>query len=128
MLLIKFGGSSVGSVENLQRVMQIVKKQTEPFIMVVSAFSGVTNTLQSLGENALKNTYNLNDLVPIALYDVKDDIWFARFKFTATPQFVLINKEGQIKDIIYGGAEGVTMETILKKMATKFSLPTFELK
>jgi aspartate kinase len=57
MLLIKFGGSSVGSVENLQRVVQIVKKQTEPFIMVVSAFSGVTNTLQSLGENALKNTH-----------------------------------------------------------------------
>ena len=84
---------------------------------------GITDT-----ENALKNTYNLNDLVPIALYDVKDDIWFARFMFTATPQFVLINKEGQIKDIIYGGAEGVTMETILKKMATKFSLPVFELK
>ena len=57
MLLIKFGGSSVGSVENLQRVVQIVKKQIEPFIMVVSAFSGVTNTLQSLGENALKNTH-----------------------------------------------------------------------
>ena len=60
MLLIKFGGSSVGSVENLQRVVQIVKKQTEPFIMVVSAFSGVTNTLQSLGENALKNTHQLS--------------------------------------------------------------------
>ena len=60
MLLIKFGGSSVGSVENLQRVMQIVKKQTEPFIMVVSAFSGVTNTLQSLGENALKTHTSLS--------------------------------------------------------------------
>ena len=57
MLLIKFGGSSVGSVENLHRVVQIVKKQTEPFTMVVSAFSGVTNTLQSLGENALNNTH-----------------------------------------------------------------------
>ena len=47
----------MGSVENLHRVVQIVKKQTEPFTMVVSAFSGVTNTLQSLGENALNNTH-----------------------------------------------------------------------
>ena len=57
MDIIKFGGSSVGSVENLQKVREIVKNRKEPFVMVVSAFSGVTNLLQQLGEKALKNEY-----------------------------------------------------------------------
>jgi len=52
--IIKFGGSSVGNVENLNKVKEIVKSRKAPFIMVVSAFSGVTNQLQQLGEKALK--------------------------------------------------------------------------
>ncbi len=54
MDIIKFGGSSVGNVENLNKVKEIVKSRKAPFIMVVSAFSGVTNQLQQLGEKALK--------------------------------------------------------------------------
>ena len=57
MIVIKFGGSSVGSVENIHRVKDIVKQKEQPVIVVVSAFSGVTNQLQSLGELALKNEY-----------------------------------------------------------------------
>lgn len=79
-------------------------------------------------QNELKNTYGLSELIPNALYDAKDFIWDSRFKFGVTPQFVLINKDGQIKDIIYGGAEGVTMKSILDVMSTKFNLPPFVLK
>lgn len=57
MRIIKFGGSSVGSVENLEKVKQILLKQTDSFVVVVSAFSGVTNQLQLLGEKALSNTH-----------------------------------------------------------------------
>lgn len=60
MKVIKFGGSSVGSVKNLHRVSQIIQQQNQPFIMVVSAFSGVTNQLQELGEKALKNDYEIH--------------------------------------------------------------------
>ena len=79
-------------------------------------------------QNELKNTYGLSELIPNALYDAKDFIWDSRFKFGVTPQFVLINKDGQIKDIIYGGAEGVTMKSILDAMSAKFNLPAFVLK
>ena len=79
-------------------------------------------------QNELRNTYGLSELIPNALYDAKDFIWGYRFKFGVTPQFVLINKDGQIKDIIYGGAEGVTMKSILDVMSAKFNLPPFVLK
>ena len=56
MRILKFGGSSVGSPEALERVIAIIKeKQKEDrLIVVVSAFKGVTNQLfevASLAEN-----------------------------------------------------------------------------
>ncbi|MDO5607413.1 MAG: bifunctional aspartate kinase/homoserine dehydrogenase I [Capnocytophaga sp.] len=57
MNIIKFGGSSVGSVGNLLLVKQLLQQQSEPFVVVVSAFWDVTNQLQSLGQNALDNRH-----------------------------------------------------------------------
>lgn len=57
MKVLKFGGSSLGSVENLQRVLEIVKQQEDSILVVVSAFSGVTNHLQNLANDALVNSY-----------------------------------------------------------------------
>lgn len=46
MKVIKFGGTSVGSVEGLQHVKAIVAKQSEsPVVVVVSAISGMTDLL-----------------------------------------------------------------------------------
>jgi len=75
-------------------------------------------------EKQLKDDFNLGSMVPSALYDAKDKIWFSRFKFNVTPIFILINKEGQIKDIVYGSNE-MKVETLLNKMETKFGLPKF---
>ncbi|MDO4229910.1 MAG: bifunctional aspartate kinase/homoserine dehydrogenase I [Capnocytophaga sp.] len=58
MIIVKFGGSSVGSAKNLLLVRNILKDINEPFVVIVSAFSGVTNLLQSLSENALNNQHN----------------------------------------------------------------------
>ncbi|RLD21731.1 MAG: bifunctional aspartate kinase/homoserine dehydrogenase I, partial [Bacteroidetes bacterium] len=54
MKVLKFGGTSVGSPERLRRVFEIVKQaaQFDQLIVVVSAFSGVTNTLDALAQNA----------------------------------------------------------------------------
>ncbi len=54
MLVLKFGGTSVGSVENLKKVAQIVESFDEPKLVVLSAMSGVTNTLQKIS-NLLKS-------------------------------------------------------------------------
>ena len=42
---MKFGGTSVGSVESLLNVKRIVEAQQGPVIVVVSALGGVTNQL-----------------------------------------------------------------------------------
>ena len=49
MLVLKFGGTSVGSAENLSRALEIVRSQSgaRP-VVVVSAHSGVTNELLRL--------------------------------------------------------------------------------
>ena len=56
MKILKFGGTSVGSVEALKALTGIVKKNIddkEHMILVVSAMSGVTNTLLKMAETAV---------------------------------------------------------------------------
>jgi len=57
MKVLKFGGTSVGNAENIKRVSNILSAQTEAYIVVVSAFSGTTNLLESLANSALTNNF-----------------------------------------------------------------------
>ncbi|PVH26346.1 bifunctional aspartate kinase/homoserine dehydrogenase I [Sphingobacterium corticibacter] len=55
MKVLKFGGTSVGSVESIRSVLAIIKKSYdsgEQPIVVLSAMSGITNTLQAMAEDA----------------------------------------------------------------------------
>ena len=45
MRVLKFGGSSIGTPENLLKVKSIVESRQEPIILVVSALAGVTDQL-----------------------------------------------------------------------------------
>ena len=45
MKIMKFGGTSVGSVESIQKVKRIVEAEQEPVIVVVSALGGITDQL-----------------------------------------------------------------------------------
>jgi len=48
MIVLKFGGTSVGSVENIRKVANIVSTTPGRKIVVLSAMSGVTNILQRI--------------------------------------------------------------------------------
>ncbi len=50
MIVLKFGGTSVGSVENFRKVARIVQDCEGEKIVVLSAMSGVTNTLVRITE------------------------------------------------------------------------------
>ncbi|MCK5815190.1 MAG: aspartate kinase [Flavobacteriaceae bacterium] len=50
MLVLKFGGTSVGSVENMTNVKNIIKSGGKK-VVVLSAMSGTTNILVALSEN-----------------------------------------------------------------------------
>ena len=57
MKVLKFGGTSVGSVENMQHVKDIITDGTKK-IVVLSAMSGTTNTLVSIANAILNKTPN----------------------------------------------------------------------
>lgn len=48
MKVLKFGGTSVGSANNMLNIKKIVSSQTEPVIVVVSALGGITDKLLSI--------------------------------------------------------------------------------
>ncbi len=54
MKVLKFGGTSVGTVESLSNVKQIVENCDEPVVVVVSALGGITDQLISTAKNASK--------------------------------------------------------------------------
>ncbi len=54
MKVLKFGGTSVGSVESILNVKRIVEAVDEPVIVVVSALGGITDKLLATSELASK--------------------------------------------------------------------------
>jgi len=54
MKVLKFGGTSVGSVENILNVKKIVEAIDEPVIVVVSALEGITDQLLNTSKIASK--------------------------------------------------------------------------
>jgi len=60
-LVLKFGGTSVGNIEKIKKVANIIKKRHEEnneIIVVVSAMSGITNELQKKANLISKNFDN----------------------------------------------------------------------
>ncbi len=57
-LVLKFGGTSVGTIEKIKKVANIIKKRVSEgnqIIVVVSAMSGVTDELKSKSDSISKN-------------------------------------------------------------------------
>jgi aspartate kinase len=50
MKVMKFGGTSVGKPERMHAVSQLINRDTEAKIVVLSALSGTTNALVSIGD------------------------------------------------------------------------------
>ena len=62
--VLKFGGTSVGSIERIQHVANIIKKECDAgnqIIAIVSAMSGKTNELIDLS-NQISKKFNKREL------------------------------------------------------------------
>jgi aspartate kinase len=53
MVVLKFGGTSVGKPERMKKIADLVLRTSGKKIVVLSALSGTTNTLVAIGENLL---------------------------------------------------------------------------
>lgn len=64
MKVLKFGGTSVGTVDSLKNVKQIVENLSEPAVVVVSALGGLTDKLiatankAAMGDDSYKDDMN----------------------------------------------------------------------
>jgi len=56
-MVMKFGGTSVSTIQNLKQIQSIAAAKKEPFIMVVSALSGTTDALENIANASLKGIY-----------------------------------------------------------------------
>jgi len=65
MKILKFGGTSVGSVENVRRIGEIVLNQHDKIIVVVSALGGVTDQLLALAQQAASGIKINGELVSV---------------------------------------------------------------
>ena len=68
MKVLKFGGTSVGSAENINRVKQIVLSQRSDVVVVVSALGGITDKIFKAARLAYTGTENFHTL----LNEIKD--------------------------------------------------------
>ena len=65
MKILKFGGTSVGSEENVRRIGEIVLSQKEDIIVIVSALNGITDQLLSIARTAVSGHGSANELASI---------------------------------------------------------------
>ncbi len=65
MKILKFGGTSVGSSENIRRIGEIVLNQSEKIIVVVSALGGVTDLLLGAAKKAASGIDVTTELIAI---------------------------------------------------------------
>lgn len=61
MIVMKFGGTSVSSKKNIVQIKSILNTKEDNYIVVISAFSQVTNKLEYLAQQSLNN--NVSDLL-----------------------------------------------------------------
>jgi aspartate kinase len=81
MKVLKFGGTSVGSIENIKRVKDIIFDK-EKKIVVLSAMSGTTNALVEISalikndskEEALQNIEKLHEKYKLVLNDLLQNV------------------------------------------------------
>jgi aspartokinase/homoserine dehydrogenase 1 len=66
MKVLKFGGTSVGSIENLLKVKKIIDRQPDDVVVIVSAFGGITDKILTMARTAATTkTFTTTEMMEI---------------------------------------------------------------
>lgn len=103
MKVLKFGGTSVGKPERMREVSELITKDEDSKIVVLSAVSGTTNSLVAIGEALYnKNKTKADDLIT-SLYEnyiVFIKTLYPEQEFLAKGRIVIDKHFGIIKGMI----------------------------
>ena len=83
MLVLKFGGTSVGTATNIKKVAQIVRSYNEPVTVVLSAVSGTTNTLVEIHSLLIQHKKDeatrIIDKLEIQYHQLLDELYTSEY-------------------------------------------------
>lgn len=105
MKVLKFGGTSVGSVESISKLLQIIEKEHQSSgypVIVLSAMSGVTNLLSSMADKASRGgtfTEELRELEDRHFEVIKELLAVSKQNPVFTRLRILFN---EIEDLLQG--------------------------
>jgi bifunctional aspartokinase / homoserine dehydrogenase 1 len=105
MRILKFGGSSVGTPDALQKVTDIIdsRQKNNRLVVVVSAFRGVTDQLIDMAAMAAKGDQGFNDLLATVEerhYQTINELFPARSRSEIITSFKLMLNE--LDDVLQG--------------------------
>ncbi|MBL4605278.1 MAG: aspartate kinase [Flavobacteriaceae bacterium] len=86
MIVMKFGGTSVGSSESIEKVLDIISSESRNKIIVLSAFSGVTNLLVEINNQYEKGGEN----IPLLLVQLQEKCLLVVNPLFKTAAFLLV--------------------------------------
>lgn len=106
MKVLKFGGTSVGSSENIRKVKEILLKQKDDLIVVVSAFGGITDKILNAAKMAaIGSEYFQAELTEINKrhFDIVNDL------FKGTKLITVSEKVQELLDELQRIIQGVSL-------------------
>ena len=129
MIVLKFGGTSVGSSESIKKVVEIIIKNKQPKVVVLSAVSGTTNALVNIC-NALQKPCYIEASIQInRLFDMNleliDNLYKTTSYKTKANHFLQkvfksiknsVNKTFSIKEELFLLAQGEIISTNLVQL------------
>lgn len=101
MKVLKFGGTSVGTAENLIRVKEIVLKEKGELVVVVSALGGITDRILRAARQASEGTGNFHE----GLAEIKKihfDVIKTLFNGSGSIEYIVSELLDELEQILTG--------------------------
>lgn len=101
MKVLKFGGTSVGSAENIKKVKRIVRNQDGDVIVVVSALGGITDKILGAAKKASTGTTSFHaDLAEIK--SRHEEVIHSLFNGTGSIKYIVDELLDELEQILTG--------------------------
>jgi len=101
MKVLKFGGTSVGSAENIKKVKKIIQSREGDIIVVVSALGGITDNILTAAKNASTGTADFHS----SLNEIKkrhQEIIEALFNGNGSIKYIVEELLDELEQILTG--------------------------
>ena len=101
MKVLKFGGTSVGTAENIKRVKEIVQKQDGSVIVVVSALGGITDKILNAARLASAGTGNFHTEL-MEIKNIHSEVIHTLFNGSGSIEYIVNELLEELEQILTG--------------------------